>query len=169
MAISRPDKSEQEKLQEISLTIKDIVPNADRVSLWLFNKDYDAIECLICIDQQGEYSSAQILRRENFEEYFDFILKSHVLRASQARVHPATSCFNHGYFDVYDIHSLLDYVFHEDFTPVGVICCEKNFLPIEWADEDVDALRRVSNVVSMFLNSTEVSRLLPSSSQPGVK
>lgn len=151
MTISRPDISEQDKLKEICLTIKDNLASANRVSIWTFTEECAAIRCLICLDENQQYSAEQILTREEHMEYFDFILKSQVLRASQAHVHPATSCFTKDYFSVYDINSLLDYIFHHDFKPAGVICCEKTGDPVEWSDEDVDVLRRVSNIVSMFL------------------
>ena len=158
VTISNPNKSEADKLKEICLTARDIVPNANRISLWLFNETFDAIHCLICLDEEGQYSSEQVLKKEDFCEYFDFIMTSQVLRASQARLHPATECFNIGYFDAFNIHSLLDYIFHNEFKPTGVICCERVGNAIDWTDDDVDALRRISNVISMFLNSETIKR-----------
>ena len=151
--------SEADKLKEICLTSKDIIPHADRISLWLFSEQFDALHCLICLDEAQQYSSGQVLRRDDYASYFDYIMENQVLKASNATTHPATQCFNHGYFDVYNIHSLLDYIYYDDFKPTGVICCEKVDSAIEWNDSDVDSLRRISSIISMFLNSDEKNRL----------
>ena len=158
VAISHPDRSEADKLREICLTIRDVVPNANRISLWLFNEQFDAISCLICLDEKGQYSRDQVLNKQDFGEYFEFIMTNQVLNASQARSHPATSCFNRGYFDLFNIHSLLDYIFHNKFKPAGVICCERVGNAVDWTDKDIEFLKRLSNVTSMFLNSDEIAR-----------
>ena len=162
VTISNPNKSEADKLKEICLTARDIVPSANRISLWLFDETFDAIHCLICLDEEGQYSSRQVLSRQDFGAYFESIMTSQVLSASDARTHPATKCFNVGYFDTFNIHSLLDYIFHNEFKPAGVICCERVGNAVEWSDEDIESLRRISNVASMFLNNDEIAKLVHS-------
>ncbi len=150
--ISKPDISEEHKLRMICETTKSCIPNANRVSIWVFNESYDEINCIMCLDEDNKLSDGLTLSKADYPEYFDVILNERVLSAPDARNHPATQCFNVGYFDALSITSLLDYIFHHEFQPAGVICCERVGEPTEWQQEDIDNLRRISNVTSMFLN-----------------
>ena len=93
------------------------------------------------------------ISKEDIPDYFDDILKQSVLVASDARNHPATKGFNKNYFKPNDIYSLLDFTFHNHFDPIGVICCEKTHSPIEWSQNDIDSLKRVAQITSMFYDS----------------
>lgn len=152
ISISKPDLDEDSKLQLICETTKVCIPNTNRVSIWLFNETYDAIHCIKCLDENNKTTSGLTLSKADYPEYFDFILNERVLSAPDATTNPATRCFNVGYFDVLNIKSLLDYIFHYEFQPTGVICCEKVGEPTEWTQDDIDNLRRISNVTSMFLS-----------------
>lgn len=92
--ISEPKVTIREKLHTICRTVKQLTPQANRVSLWLFNESQDEIFCLMCLDDDNEISLGHVLSRKHFPQYFDFIIENNVLSASQARSHQATACFN---------------------------------------------------------------------------
>lgn len=98
------------------------------------------------------------LPREMFRAYFDFVLENKVLSAPNAREDYRTSCFNETYFEPLNIFSLLDYTFHIDLEPVGVICCEHTGEEIIWTDEDANNLTRVCKVTSMFFSEQIASQ-----------
>lgn len=98
------------------------------------------------------------LPREMFQAYFNFVLENKVLNASYAREDFRTSCFNESYFEPLNIYSLLDYTFHKDLEPVGVICCEHVGEEIVWTDGDANNLTRISKVTSMFFSDQIASR-----------
>ena len=148
--LSKQGRDAKQVLSSICQTIKTAVPNADRVSIWLFDKDKTEIFCLMCNDENSETSNGMSLSRELFQAYFNFVLENKVLNASFAREDDRTSCFNEHYFEPLNIYSLLDYTFHQDLEPVGVICCEHVGKEIVWTDEDASNLTRVSKVTSMF-------------------
>lgn len=150
--ISEPEIAIKEKLFTICRSVKELAPSANRVSLWLFNEAKDEIFCLMCLDANNEWSNGQVLTKEQFPQYFDFILENNVLSASDARHHDATACFNKAYFEPLNIFSLLDFIFHYQFRPTGIICCEREGDATQWSLEDVQVLKRVANITSMFFS-----------------
>lgn len=155
--VSSHDIHMKVKLQTICRIIKEIAPNANRVSLWLFNQKANEIFCLMCLDSKEALTNGQTLKKIDFPEYFDHILKNKVLSASDARENPATTCFNDVYFKPLNIFSLLDFIFHFQFKPTGVICCEREGDVTQWSKDDINALKRVANITSMFFSEEVLS------------
>ncbi|MFC3094027.1 hypothetical protein DRW07_11140 [Alteromonas sediminis] len=151
ITLSNTRLAPSDQLKQICLSVEGMITGADRVSLWKFTHDKSAIECIALFDQ-GTFSLPEnlVLTRDAFPEYFAAILQSDFVRASDARHHPDTRCFNTGYFDKLDIYSLLDYVFHHEFAPFGIICCESVGRQVEWMDNDLDCLKRTARIVSVF-------------------
>ncbi|MDO6447462.1 hypothetical protein Q4493_16945 [Colwellia sp. 1_MG-2023] len=150
--ISSPDNSTYERLQTICQEIKKLTPNVNRVSLWLFNQQANEIHCLLCLDSADQITNGQSLKKDDFPSYFDHILNNKVLSASNAREHPATSCFNEVYLKPLNIYSMLDFTFHFKFKPTGIICCEREGDATQWTNDNINALKRVANITSMFLS-----------------
>lgn len=148
--LSNPNLSISDKLKAICRTIKYVVPNANRVSLWAFNDSFDKIFCLMSQDNSLKFQFGQQLHKTDFAPYFNFILNDRVLNASDARNHPVTSCFTTRYFEPLNIYSLLDLIFHHNFAPVGIICCEHLDEPVEWQEQDIVALQRIASITTLF-------------------
>ena len=128
------------------------VTHANRVSLWAFNEDKSEIFCLMCVSgKEYTFTSGAILKKTDYSEYFNTILKEQVLGASDARIHHVTKCFNQEYFEANNIHSLFDYIYHEEFIPKGIICCESVGQAIEWVESEQHILRKIAGITSMFL------------------
>jgi hypothetical protein len=151
IAVSNPDKDNQQKLEQICLTTMSHITHANRVSLWAFNKDKSEIVCLMCLSgSDNTFSSGEVLKKADCSEYFDTILKEQVLVASNARNHHATKCLNQSYLEPNTIYSLFDYIYHEDFQPKGIICCESVGEAVEWVGGEQNILRRIAGITSMF-------------------
>ncbi|GAA0854642.1 GAF domain-containing protein [Aliiglaciecola litoralis] len=154
ISLSNPRKNNQQKLKQICSTTMQAITHANRVSLWAFNQDKSEIVCLMCLSgEPATFTSGTKLNKTDFADYFNAILSEQVLVASDARTHPATKCFNKGYFEPNHIYSLFDYVYHDDFEPKGVICCESVGKPIEWVQSEQHILRKIANITSMFFKS----------------
>ncbi|WP_339350488.1 hypothetical protein [uncultured Alteromonas sp.] len=154
ISLSKRGLDEQDKLTAIVSCLQLGIPAANRISLWRFEENKTRIRCL-ALNQDGQNLATHDLSisKEDIPDYFDDILKQSVLVASDARNHPATKGFNKNYFKPNDIYSLLDFTFHNHFDPIGVICCEKTHSPIEWSQNDIDSLKRVAQITSMFYDS----------------
>ena len=150
--ISDPNVSSDRKLKQICKELKALIPNANRVSLWLFNKDYSALNCLACLDENNDVSSGTVLYTENSPAYFNYILTNQVLDASDARNNDVTKPFSHSYFEPLNIYSLLDYIYILDSKPLGVICCESVGSKVTWSHADKESLIKVADVTNLFLS-----------------
>ncbi|KPZ64348.1 Autoinducer 2 sensor kinase/phosphatase LuxQ [Pseudoalteromonas sp. P1-16-1b] len=150
--ISDPNVSSDRKLKQICKELKALIPNANRVSLWLFNKDYSALNCLACLDENNDVLSGTVLYTENSPAYFNYILTNQVLDASDARNNEVTKPFSHSYFEPLNIYSLLDYIYILDSKPLGVICCESVGSKVTWSHVDKESLIKVADVTNLFLS-----------------
>lgn len=150
--IGNPSLMIEEKLHVICKEIKKVIPTSNRVSLWLFSDEFSQIHCVKCLDENNVYSDGIELTSEHFPEYFDYILSNQVLNASNARANKVTECFNESYFEPLNIHSLLDYIFHFENKPVGVICCERTGDATTWSEQDISLLIRVAKLTSLFFS-----------------
>lgn len=150
--ISDPNVSSNRKLKHICKELKALIPNANRVSLWLFNKDYSALNCLACLDENDVVSNGTVLYTENSPAYFNYILTNQVLDASDARNNDVTKPFSHSYFEPLNIYSLLDYIYILDSKPLGVICCESVGSKVTWSHADKESLIKVADVTNLFLS-----------------
>jgi hypothetical protein len=140
------------KLQAICSAITSTIDPCNRVSIWLFNESKDEIFCIICKDDESGYSIGQHLSKEEVVPYFEAILEHNVVSAADARHHPSTACFNENYFFSNNIFSLLDYVFYRNGEPAGIMCCERVGDMAHWQESDVEALKRSSEIASLFFS-----------------
>jgi len=148
--LTNPKISEKDKLIEICNTTASLIRGADRVSLWVFSPEFDLIESILCYDSTtNSYTSGDILKKSDFNDYFEGILDNEVINVTEARTHHMTKCFNKAYFEPLNIYSLLDFILHQDFKPNGVICCESVGKVVKWSDRDIDIIKRVARVSSM--------------------
>ncbi|WP_448213889.1 GAF domain-containing protein [Colwellia sp. MEBiC06753] len=151
IVLSNPRLAVNQKLIKLCYAVKQAIPTANRVGIWLFNADHSEMISLACLDEHNTVSNGLELFANDYQRYFDHILTNQFLVADNAQNHEIASCFNQGYFDVYDIHSLLDITFNYDFKPLGIICCERTGAPTNWSDDDLAKLKRLANVTSIFL------------------
>jgi hypothetical protein len=151
ITLSKPNQPTDVLLRYICLSTVQAISGCNRASLWVFNEAKDEIRCLYCYEKlTNTYSSDFILTKKDFPAYFDGIISNQVVMASDARQHPTTSCFNKSYFEPNNIYSLLDYIFHEDFTPKGIICCESVGATTQWQVDDIVVLKRIATMASTF-------------------
>ena len=151
--LSRQTLTAKDKYAAICRCVLQCVPKTNRVSLWKFDDSRSAIHCLMLLDECGKPEQAEIvLTQTQYPDYFSAIIQRETVSASDARSHPDTRCFAKDYFPNNDIHSMLDFIFHQDFRPVGIICCESVGKQVEWDSKDESMLRRTASIVSMFFD-----------------
>lgn len=154
--LTNPSINVQDKLKGICETTVSLVQGATRVSLWFFSPDFESIESLICYDASSRsYTSGQKLYKADCEDYFKAILQNEIINAPDAREHDSTKCFKEVYFEPLNIYSLLDYILHRDFNPHGIICCESVNKITQWSDKDIDTLKKIARVSSMYFTYQE--------------
>jgi hypothetical protein len=156
--LTNPLLAVDKKLKVICEVTSEVIAGADKVSLWTFKDQYSKIVSNVNYDRiNNKYGGVAELKREDFSSYFDAIISNEVINASDARKHPQTACFKELYFKPNNIYSLLDFILHHDFKPIGVICCESVGSINQWSENDVNSLRRIANASSLYFNLGQTS------------
>jgi GAF domain-containing protein len=137
----------------LTLALTDEV-GCSRASLWLFldPQRCDSVECLQGYDRlSGQWHAGTVLQAADHGPYFEAMRRDHLIIASDARQHPATACFNDGYFNEFDIRSLLDVGIESPGGPFGLFCCEHSGATLDWSQAQVDYLRQVGTLLGHAL------------------
>lgn len=149
--LTTPNLDRKEALQRICITASGVIPNASLVSLWTFGENREYIKSLINYNAEDQaFAEGVVLRKEDFPKYFEAIVESELVVASDARSHSVTECFTESYFEPNNIYSLLDFILHKNFSPVGVVCCEATGGPITWTATDIENIRTLATLVSFY-------------------
>ena len=122
--------------------------NADRCSIWLYNKDKTSIICQQLYRKfEDDYQIGFELRQDDYHDYFLSLLTSQVISADDAETHYATSCFLDTYLKPLGIKSMLDVPIYYDNEVIGVICIE-SFNKREWCESEINFATLLSSLYS---------------------
>ena len=133
--------------------------NADRCSIWLYNKDKTSIVCqqLYIKAEDNWYSDIELFKKD-FEGYFNHLLVDPIIVADNAETHPATTCFTEGYLKPLGIKSMLDVPIIFRGSVIGVICIESLTLR-SWAPCEVDFAQMLSSLYSFAYSVKEGNKI----------
>lgn len=123
---------------------------ATRASVWYFESDGSIVcERLHDIRTPSLVQAGMTIARSDHAAYLDAVRRDGVVNAGNARHHPATRSFNRDYFEVTDIHALLDFLVRDrDGRPAAILCCEQCEAPRTWTEADVGALRGLATTLA---------------------
>jgi len=129
--------------------------DADLTSIWFFDKDQTQIECQCCFDAiTKEFTKGGALKNADYPTYFNSIVEFNFISAPEALTNSATKELAESYFKPKGIVSLIDFILHRNFNPIGVICCENRSSIRNWSESDKDYLRSISALVSFQFQFT---------------
>jgi len=133
--------------------------NADRCSIWLYNKNKTSIVCqqLYVKSENMWYDGLEIFEKD-FGPYFEELIKNPIIIANDAEKHPATSCFTDGYLKPLGIKSMLDVPIIYFGETIGVICIE-SFTLREWDSFEVDFTQLLSSLYTFAYSTKETNNL----------
>jgi len=129
--------------------------NADRCSIWLYNKDKSSIICeqLYIKSEDNWYQNIE-LHKKDFQPYFLSLLINPIIIANDAETHSATSCFTEGYLKPLGVKSMLDVPITYKGETIGVICIESLTLR-EWDKVEVDFAQLLSSLYTFAYSVKE--------------
>jgi len=132
---------------------------ADRCSIWLYNKDKTSIICqqLYIKSEDNWYQNIELFRKD-FTPYFDHLLVDPIIIANDAEKHSATSCFTETYLKPLGIKSMLDVPIIFRGNVIGVICIE-NLTLRSWTDCEVDFAQMLSSLYSFAFSVKEGNKV----------
>lgn len=142
------DATDEKVFKAVCLDVAEDL-EADLVSIWFFDSNQTRIECQCSYDAvTGEFSKSHALKRNDFPSYFKTVVEETFISAPDACTHHATKELTEIYFKPNGIQSLLDFIIHKDFKPIGVVCCENRSTRREWSEENKNTLRMIAALVS---------------------
>ena len=140
--------TDEEMFQAICLDVSENL-DADITSIWFFDPEHTQIECQYCYDALEEsFTKGQVLEKTDFPAYFSAVVEYNFISAPDAWTHTATKELIEVYFKPKGIVSLLDFIIHVNFKPVGVICCENRRGIRDWSEQNKDYLRSIASLTS---------------------
>jgi len=139
---------DQDVFEAVCLDVAENI-GADLVSVWFCSLEGSGILCQCRYDAiSGIFSEGQRLMKEEYPRYFEAIIEYNYISAPDARTHPSTRELTETYFKPNGVRSLLDFILHEDFRPIGVVCCEHRQEIRNWTEADTSYLRSIASLVS---------------------
>lgn len=145
-AIDRGDITESLRLiSEAAATGLEI----ERVSIWLFNSDRSAIDCVDLYEKaSGQHTSGAELKAQDFPGYFKYLAEERTLPVYDAQNDPVTFEFSEVYFKPLNIFSLIDAPIRKNGQAIGVVCCEKIGQHREWSRTDESYVGSIADFIS---------------------
>lgn len=124
--------------------------DSDLTSLWFFDSAKKSLTCQCQYDALSDtFEKGFIITAAEAPAYFKNVLVDNYLSAPDVRSHYATKDLTDTYFSPKGIKSLLDFIIHREFQPVGVICCENRRNQRNWNESDRDYLRAIASLISI--------------------
>lgn len=107
------------------------VMDVQRVGIWFFNIEKDAIVEKMTYIKDAPPSSGTVLKKAHYPVYFDHMSSARVLASTDTFKDPMLQEFIETYLTPLRVHALLDAPIFSDGEMIGIVCIEHNS-PREW-------------------------------------
>ncbi len=131
-----------------------------RVSVWTLEDGHQKLVRKYLLESLQENTDELTLLRADFPTYFQVLEESDFILALDACEHAATKEFKETYLKPLSIVSMLDCPIVIDGKLIGVICCENQFTPTQWAVEEVIFIQSMAENISICYKNLEINYLL---------
>lgn len=130
--------------------------DVERASIWLYNEDQTAIECVdLFVRTKREHSAGVVLKAADFPAYFKAVESQRTLAAVNAHTDSATSEFSEVYLRPLGINSMLDVPIWANGKMVGVVCHEHTGDFRKWTTDEETFAYIMGNIVGMTIENLE--------------
>jgi PAS domain S-box-containing protein len=146
-----PGGAQVQELRQILEVAADTLAVA-RVSVWRFDPQRTAIECLDLFDAvSGQHSSGAILEARTHPSYFAALVNEEIIGADDALTDPRTAEFLDDYLRPVGIGAMLDVPTTVDGVRDGVLCHEHLGGARIWTEDEKTFAVAIGNLVSLTL------------------
>lgn len=126
--------------------------DVERASIWLYNKQREAIQCLdLYVRTRKDHSSGTILNASDFPNYFKAVATQRTLVAENAHTHPGTCEFSDVYLRPLGINSMLDVPIYANGEMIGIVCHEHTGDYRKWTTDEETFAYLMGNIVGMAI------------------
>lgn len=132
--------------------------DVERASIWLFNDDQTAIECIdLYVRAKREHSSGVVLSSSDFPGYFKAVQTQRTIAAYNAHTDSATAEFSQVYLKPLGINAMLDVPIWANGKMVGVVCHEHTGDFRKWTTDEETFAYIMGNIVGMTIEKLELA------------
>ncbi|HNF24754.1 MAG TPA: SpoIIE family protein phosphatase [Leptospiraceae bacterium] len=155
--LTKSDKADSGDIEQaLKETVKSASEalNCERSSVWVYNSDNTAIECL-CLyrKKEDDYTKGVMLHSEDFPSYFRYLSEERFLAADDAMTDPNTAEFADVYLSPLNIKSMLDAPLRIGGKMVGVLCNEHVGNIRHWTMEEQNFAGSIADIISKSFES----------------
>jgi signal transduction histidine kinase len=131
----------------------------DRVGVWLFTPDRQAIRCVSLFERSPrEHSDGAVLRVTDVPSYFAALTERRVVTAAAGSEVPLQAELTRIYFTPLGIACTLDAAVYLNGEVTGVVCHE-SAAPREWTPAEHDFAAAVADQIALKLKQLEIREL----------
>ena len=124
-----------------------------RVSIWSFSDHRQSIRCLDLFESSSsKHSNGAKLSACDVPNYFQAVLETRVIDASEAAVDPRTSEFRDLYLAPNNIRSMLDAQIRSAAGPRGVVCAESVGRRRDWTPDEIAFAVSIAELVGFAMD-----------------
>lgn len=129
--------------------------DVERASIWLYNDDKTAIECIdLFVRSKKEHAAGVQLNAADFPNYFRTVATQRTLAAVDAHTDPGTSEFSDVYLRPLGINSMLDVPIYVNGEMAGVVCHEHTGDFRKWTTDEETFAYLMGNIVGMTIEKS---------------
>lgn len=130
--------------------------SAQRVSIWLYNQDCSALDCIDLYDvRQQAHTSGHILSQVSYPVYFQTLEEERCIAVNDAINDKRTQELSLSYLSVFGVASLLDAPIRVGGRFLGVVCHEYCGEVHNWTPEDEYFASSIADFVSIAIEASE--------------
>ncbi len=129
------------------------VMKIDRVGIWFYTNDKEAICEEVTFAVNGTSSQGLVLKKNDFPRYFKSINDGRVLSCNNTLDDSSTSELVESYLRPLDVRSLIDAPIYSDGAMIGIVCCEQIGKKREWDILDKNFVVVVSDFIARLIET----------------
>lgn len=129
------------------------VMNLERVGVWFYTIDKEAIYEELTFVKDGQSSQGTILRKSELPIYFSHINEERVVASVDTLTDPATEEFTEFYMKPLSIRAMLDAPIFSDGEMIGIVCLEQKHNVREWDILDKNFAASFSDFIGRLIET----------------
>lgn len=129
------------------------VMEVNRVGIWFFTIDREAIFEEMTLIVNSKSQSGSVLRKADYPIYFEGLSLDRVLVSEDAMNDRVMSEFKESYCVPLSVHALLDSPIYSDGEMLGILCCEDTKAPRKWDIMDINFAGACADLIGRLIES----------------
>lgn len=146
-------RSSRQRALEILCQKASEVMAIDRVGIWFFTIDKEAMYEEMTYVVNAQATQGTILKKADYPIYFTHLYEERVVASDDTFIDPATSEFVDSYMQPLNVRALLDAPIFSDGEMIGIVCIEKKGETRLWDIQDKNFAASFSDLIGRLIET----------------